>query len=168
MKKMSVILAFILIFFVTCAKDQTIEIIDAEIIEYGIFSSDIEEVIEDESLAEGEHSININYSLIKQTDEIPGRIGTEFGFHVLIKGKPHGEEVTIDHVILYPSAGLKNPATDEVHHKDSLQFTATTGKSFYRCYTFEHHWEIVPGTWTYQLWYEGKKLVEKKFRIYVP
>jgi len=35
----------------------------------------------------------------------------------------------------------------------------------YRDYTFAHDWELLPGVWTFQIWYQGRMLAEEKFTV---
>ena len=35
-------------------------------------------------------------------------------------------------------------------------------------WTFDNQWELIPGEWVFQIYYEGEKLVEKSFTVYNP
>jgi hypothetical protein len=39
------------------------------------------------------------------------------------------------------------------------------GAQLHRDYTFEHDWELLPGVWTFQIWYQGRLLAEEKFTV---
>ena len=49
--------------------------------------------------------------------------------------------------------------------RSAYQRTKTIGETVYLGYGFEHAWEIVPGTWTYQIWHDGRKLAERSFTV---
>jgi hypothetical protein len=38
----------------------------------------------------------------------------------------------------------------------------------YESYHFDHDWGKVPGVWTFEIWYDGKKLLEQKFTVSKP
>ena len=43
--------------------------------------------------------------------------------------------------------------------------TKKIGETVYLGYGFENAWEIVPGKWTFEVWYQGKKLATQSFAV---
>jgi hypothetical protein len=39
------------------------------------------------------------------------------------------------------------------------------GRVFYESYHFDHDWEMVPGAWSFEIWYDGRKLTEQKLTV---
>jgi hypothetical protein len=39
------------------------------------------------------------------------------------------------------------------------------GQVLYFGYGFENDWELVPGTWTFEIWSDGRRLAEEKFTV---
>jgi hypothetical protein len=39
------------------------------------------------------------------------------------------------------------------------------GETLYLGYGFENEWEIVPGTWTFAVSYQGKELAKQSFTV---
>ena len=44
-------------------------------------------------------------------------------------------------------------------------FKKKIGETAYLGYGIENDWEIVPGTWTFEIWYSGRKLAEQSFTL---
>ena len=45
------------------------------------------------------------------------------------------------------------------------EFTTQIGTDYLDGYGFNEPWEIVKGTWTQQIWYGDRKLLERSFVI---
>jgi hypothetical protein len=39
------------------------------------------------------------------------------------------------------------------------------GTTQFRSYVLDNDWEVVPGVWIFQVWYQGRKLAEQKFTL---
>jgi hypothetical protein len=76
--------------------------------------------------------------------------------------------VSLHVVTIYPSPGLNNPANPPARERDEYDRAVHVGEELYTGYRFDHDWEVVPGTWTFQLWYEGRMAAEQKFTIVSP
>lgn len=104
---------------------------------------------------------------IKQTDTIPAVLNTWFGFTWLPFNRNH-EPLLMKSVIIYPSQGRKDPVTGNIKYKDSSVFKLGKWKIGTVVYKFGSQIEMIPGTWTMQLWNQDKKVIEKKFYVFIP
>lgn len=105
-----------------------------------------------------------NKSLLKQTTEVPGRLGVMFGFSYSVQG-PDLSLKTMFKVI--PPKLLTDPAGKSSsifeYPKDSI-----VGVSNFDTWLFEGEWEIAEGTWTLELWNGERKLLSKEFFVKIP
>ena len=102
---------------------------------------------------------------IESTSTIPARLGLEFGFQYVVVGEPSDANVSLDIVTIYPSQGLRDPSSQQPVHKSKYQRTKKIGDTVYLGYGFENAWEAEPGTWTFQIWYENRKMVDQSFSV---
>jgi hypothetical protein len=111
------------------------------------------------------HSTVSNIQLIEATDTIPVRPKLKFGFRYLINGAPDDAPVEIKQVTIYPSGGVNNPKKGLLH-ANSFSTTYRTGMSrVFAGYDVDEDWELVPGTWTIQLWIGKEKFAEQSFSL---
>lgn len=90
------------------------------------------------------------------------RLGVRFGFRYSLIGSPQGVEVPVLIVTIFPAPGLHNPKTGQVFHRDEYLSTKLLGGISYTDYGFDEPWELVPGLWTFQVWYQNRMLVEPR------
>jgi hypothetical protein len=138
---------------------------DAEIIDYGILSAQVDKTINDQSLVQGVHYTMKASRLLERTTEIFAEKGLKFGIKYLIKGYPIGSRVKLDFVVLYPEPGLTNPVSGKTDHQSMVSMVKKIGKITTSGYLFKQKWEMVPGQWTFQIWHDGRKLAEKNFIV---
>lgn len=102
---------------------------------------------------------------VRTTRTIPGRLGIHFGFHYVLVGQPADADVTVKVVDLFPSPGIRDPSTRVVRRSSYYEYPARIGSLAGQIYGFENTWEIIPGTWSFQIWYQGRKLAEQHFTV---
>jgi len=103
--------------------------------------------------------------LIEATSTVQARLGLEFGYEYVVVGEPDGADVSLDAVYRFPSPGLKDPESAEPTLESRVARKKKIGEPTYIGYGFDNDWEIVPGTWTFEIWYEGRKLAGKSFTV---
>ena len=145
------------------AADVRVERID--VIDAGIYTVAIGEETADPSAPTGTIAAPITATLVEATTTIPGRLGLEFGLRYVIVGEPAGAEVPLDFVIAYPPPGLVDPAEPEPLRESRYTRQKKIGETVYLGYGFENDWEIVPGEWTFEIWYDGAKLATRSFAV---
>ncbi len=102
------------------------------------------------------------------TRTIPARPGVRFGFRYNVVGAPDGTQVPVTIVDKFPKQGLRKPGSAESFYREEYVAQKTIGRESYTDYGFDHDWELVPGTWTIELWYQGRKLTEQSFTVIKP
>ncbi|MCB1475141.1 MAG: DUF3859 domain-containing protein [Rhodobiaceae bacterium] len=106
-----------------------------------------------------------SFNLTERTTTIAGRVGLEFGLRYVAVGAPEGVEVPLDIVLTFPPEGLPDPTEKTPIHKTEFSRTKKIGETVYLGYGFENNWEIVPGTWTFEIFHKGQKLAEQRFTV---
>jgi Tol biopolymer transport system component len=140
------------------------EVTTIDITEYGIYKA---EVIKSGTSLDVFSTVQTPATLIEQTEKIPAKLGTRFGFRYTINGYSKGEKVDITFKIISPV--IKRPNDNkEFSAQEVVIMDNAIGYNTYCEYVFEKTWEMVPGEWRLQLFHSGKKLAEKIFYVYKP
>jgi len=142
------------------------EVSGGEIVEYGRAVAEVERRVEEKGSVTGYRTIIKNVNVVEQTNRIPATIGTRFGMSYRITGSPEGYGIKLTKKMRLP--GLKDPKAGKVIYSSEYELERPIGRLLYTGYTFEEEWECVPGEWTIEFWYGGKKLAEKTFTVYRP
>ncbi len=98
------------------------------------------------------------------TNEIPGVLGTNFGFEYQINSNPRGKDIEIRSVVIFPEGGLKKPG-GRVYEKSVQRQTVKIGRKSLHGYGFDEPWEIVPGDWIFEIWYKNARVIKKTFTV---
>ena len=104
-------------------------------------------------------------ALMSETPADTARIGIGFGVRFRTAGAPRGAEATLRSVWKIPDPGIHNPENGTTFRESVTAFTAAIGSVHWRGYGFDQPWEIVPGTWTLEIWQGDRKLLEQSFKI---
>ena len=147
----------------TSAQDATVHEIDVTTI--GIHTVKIGEITDDPDLPGEQVAEAVSADLVEETTTIPAKIGTEFGFQYIVVGTPDKADVTLDFVFTYPEPGLDDPQHDAPILTSRFSKVRQVGGIFYTGYGFENDWELVPGTWTFTVWYDGEQMAEQSFTV---
>jgi hypothetical protein len=146
------------------ANAQSVEGI--EITEYGIYTADVIQAQRDANGVLQSNVTNVRHAATTTT--VPAQIGVQFGFRYRISGEPAGQPITIKKVTIYPEGGLKPPNSPMPLQTDETELARKIGEPAFTAYIFDDPWELVPGTWTIQLWMGERKLAEKAFTVVAP
>jgi hypothetical protein len=136
-----------------------------EIVDWGIYRTEIAKTRQAAGAVTGTTDELANVKLVSSTTTVPARIGTRFGFRYRVVGSPDRASVKMTAVIHFPSEGLRNPKTGERILRDVTSWTRNIGAVTYNGYGFDEEWELVPGTWTYEILLEGRKIAEQSFTV---
>jgi hypothetical protein len=93
------------------------------------------------------------------------RVGIGFGVRFRSSGEPRGAQATLRSVWKIPEPGIHNPASANTYRQSVVDFTTAVGSVHWRGYGFDQPWEVVPGTWTIEIWQGDRKLLEHSFTI---
>jgi uncharacterized protein DUF3859 len=147
------------------AHAQSLKVDRVEVLEFGLYQSDKIRTIDDPKVAAGVITPGTNRKLLETTTTVPGRVGVEFGLRHVLVGQPAGTVAALTYVTRFPPQGVRNPKTGEIFYKNEFPWKDGVGEKKYRTYSFDEDWEIVPGEWALEFWYEGRKLGEQKFTV---
>ena len=110
----------------------------------------------------GLHSFSDNFRIVKQTDTIPARLGQKFGV-IFQMTSSADRPLEVEQVWIFPSP---------IRFADGREFKEVrykvekpTNEPTFSFYELENEYEVVKGEWIYQMFYQGKKIFEKKFHI---
>jgi hypothetical protein len=111
----------------------------------------------------------VNWHFVSNSTEVAGQVGTQFGIEFRIDGNPVGDGVTLHLVLNFPPQGIRNPNTGDMMHTANIAFpNLKIGALCLLGYGFDNAWEIVPGAWTAQIWYQDRMLAERTFTVSKP
>lgn len=130
-------------------------------VSYGYYTSQIVEKEAMDNAPTGNHSVVKNQVLIKQTDKIPAKIGSEFGTVYQLKGHAK-DSVQLDIEWVYPHEIVdtaKHIKYKNVRYSLYVPGNATNGST----YTLEESFEVVTGDWQINIYNRGKLLYTKTF-----
>jgi len=139
-----------------------------EVVSAGLFKSKIAKKVASPGSATGIRDVIGSEKLLRRTTEIKASLGVEFGLRYRIVGAPKGAKVPLKIVTIFPGEGVRNPKADKPTQREELNEDRPIGRVLYESYHFDHDWEMVPGTWSFEIWYDGKKLAEQKFTVTKP
>jgi Domain of unknown function (DUF3859) len=165
-------IGFVVLFLtlgVVDANAQSPRIDRIEIYEPGIYQGAVADKQDVPSLAAGAFATMTDFKLSQSTTTIPARLGTRFGYKYKIFGEPVGATVNLQFVGIYPAPGIRNPQTQKAMLRDEVvEAKKIFVTSNYDGYSLDNDWEVVPGVWVFQIWYQGRKLAEQSFTVVKP
>ncbi len=136
-----------------------------EVLEYGIFRKIVSRDVRSPDTISGTGHDVPEVVLLECTTNIPARIGTSFGFRV--KVPTHSSEGTDAYAAKCIHPRLTDPSSGRSGEIDRWDAPGFAGNVGYVGYTLDHDWELVPGSWTIQLFVGSKLVAEKTFHVYV-
>lgn len=101
----------------------------------------------------------------EHTNGIPAKLGINFGFRYTAEGFTGVKKVAITKVVTHPPVKKPDGITS-TGFRTTLTKPVVGGKiSGFTGYSFDHEYELVPGPWKIECWYQDQKLVEKTFYV---
>ncbi|HXP06638.1 MAG TPA: DUF3859 domain-containing protein [Stellaceae bacterium] len=161
---MKAALAFMLLLFSSAAYAQAPQVTGAQVTEYGIYTRDVLNREAVPGTAAGTKNVVGNVRFALQTSTIPAQKGVSFGIHYVVAGTPSHATVRVREVTIFPAV-MTNPATGKSSTRFEEDTSATIGEAKLEGYNLGNDWEIIPGMWTFQVWYQGSKLAEQTFVV---
>lgn len=162
---MRIVAAIFVLLLAPAAWAQTPVLDRIDVNDYGIYTADTTGQEAVQGTATGSMNIVRNIKQAVATRTVPAQLGVRFGYHFTPVGSPDGASVQLHHVVIFPSPGLRNPDNGQTNTRDEYDTTKKIGVEAYTGYKLENDWELVPGVWTFQIWYQGKKLAEQSFTV---
>ena len=161
MKLLPLILTFAAFRFCVIAQD-TVSVTGAHVTEAGIYRARVVTKSAVPGVAGGTNEWLDSFMLVQATTNVPARVGTRFGFRYTIHGTPSNAPIVLKMVGEHPP--YKNPKTGKTETRDEYELQSWAGQT-YTSYLFEEDWELIPGTFRFEVWHRDKKLCEQSFMI---
>jgi hypothetical protein len=139
-----------------------------EIVETGLYVAETVLIEHAPLTATGQRNILNKTTLLAPSTRIEAKVGVHFGMRYRVVGRPSNATIKLTSVTQYPVPGLKKPGSQAAQHRGEHSLFATISAINYRGYVFEHDWELVPGTWTFELWDGKRKLASQTFDVVKP
>lgn len=161
----SLVATLTLLLLAAGAEAQTVTVDRIDVVSFGTFGIETGEITPTPDTPTGEVTAVSAARNLQSTHTIKAHVGLEFGFQYVVVGSPAGAEVTLDIVHRYPAQGLKTPESAEPVRESRYQRTKVIGETNYLGYGFEQEWEMEPGSWGFEIWYDGRRLAEETFSV---
>jgi hypothetical protein len=162
---MKVILALVaLLAGVTAAAAQADRLDGVEITQFGVYEYKVTNTEDLGGTAAGTLK-SVDYKFVSKTTSITARRGVGFGIEYRLLGEPKGAKVPLRSVTIFPAGGLRSPKTGQTFDRNEYIEDKEIGALLLKGYTLDDDWEVVPGTWTFQVWFGDKLLAEKSFTL---
>jgi hypothetical protein len=149
------------------ARAQTVEVDRLELIDSGIYKV---ERGTPEKTAQGLKADVAEAEKVEPLESkvtIPAQIGTSFGVRYRIIGRPEGENIKLRRVVVFPPPGLQ-PSRGKRVPRDASVVPITMEKTNAFLYTLDDSFDLVPGIWTFELWYGDRNLLTQSFTLEKP
>lgn len=105
---------------------------------------------------------------VEETDRVPLRIGTHFGYRYWVKVSPDQDQPRFKRVLIHPEFILPDGsrvARSERTITGRVTYGIVTGID---AYALSEAYELVEGEWVFQLFYDDELLTEQRFTSYWP
>jgi hypothetical protein len=142
---------------------QTVPVVrEGKIVEYGIYQiARTGEHIAMSSTAAGAVEPAKSAELVTATNRVPAVVGKTFGCMFVVDGEPEGATVTLEIVVEHPP--FERTPGEKTGTMDRVPYSYMIGQKAGYTYSLDNAWEAVPGNWSIQVRYQGRKLAEQKF-----
>jgi antitoxin component of MazEF toxin-antitoxin module len=145
------------------AADAQPTITGAEIINYGTYSTGESNVYDDPNSPTGKVGLGVT-TPEKQTDNIPAKLNTCFGFYFVIHGKPADAPITMKEVVKHPPMVNAQTGESSTEYSEAIQLKLEDRQCAVQ-WVLSHDWEIVKGEWTFELFDGDHELLSQKFNV---
>ena len=162
MKLLALVLALVTSPAFRVTAQDTVSVTGADVMEVGIYTARIIKTFDVPGVVRGTNQGLDSFALVQATTNVPARVGTRFGFRYTIHGTPSNAPIVLTMVGEHPP--LKDPKTGKSQTKDEYELPSWIGQT-YTSYSFDEQWELIPGTWKFEIWHKGKKLCEQSFKV---
>jgi hypothetical protein len=163
MRTMPLLVPMVLASVGACAQVPQVDRID--VVEYGLYTANTDSRRAEPNTATGTVSMISNIQHAVTTLTVPAQQGVRFGYRFVVAGAPAGAAVPLHMVTVFPPPGLTNPATQQLKARSEYDVTVPIGTTEFRGYNLTNDWEVVPGIWKIQVWYQGQMLAQQEFTV---
>lgn len=138
------------------------EPVSVEIVEYGLYAIERgAQVLQPNGITQ--HKV-VNLCHLATTANVPARLNTSFGFRYRLNGPPQAQARQLTFVVQFPTE-VRPPSAAKPLRAYANTVFVQPGVPHYRGYALDHDWEVMPGTWVFQILDGNRKLAERRFTI---
>ncbi len=146
---------------------QTARLDRIDILEAGIYRVEKTLSITDPAVPSGTRQQLAGSKLIKATTTIPAVIGTRFGFRFKLVGEPAGAPVAVKWILRFPPPGIRD-TRNQLQSSYEENIASAIGTEEYRDALFDDPGDLLPGTWSMEVWSGNRKMAEQRFTVVKP
>lgn len=125
-------------------------------VEYGIFETSKED------FQPGERVLSRRDQTIRQTIEVPAKLGSKFGLRYRLSGKREGDTPL---TLLYLTPGVVTPDGKRHDKFEVVQSLVPDAETDVMAFEFTEVHEVVPGVWRLMVFQDDRKLAEGTFLV---
>jgi hypothetical protein len=155
---------------ICCFSVATADDARGKITDYGITKLSNEQmIIKDPHSPTGERRVPNAANVLVITNRIPARIGVNFGIAYEISNLQlkDGETVEVVSAARFPVMTKPDGTTSNGYDgivKLRVQDRRAAGSTGY---SFEHDYELVPGSWEFEIRFQGRTLCKQEFTVFL-
>lgn len=132
---------------------------------YGITERDRVEFFNVRDRSTGELQKITDARILKRTRFIPAKRDLSFGFTYSLRSEVV-KSLPVRLVTIHPP--LTNPETGKTSTEYSRMGRLKVDSDLNRGFSFDHDWEMAPGMWAFEIWFEEKLITRQEFEVYLP
>jgi uncharacterized protein DUF3859 len=136
---------------------------DLRVLEYGIYSATPEGIIKTPETTMGSTIISRDFKLIEETDRVPIARDTVFGIYMILDD-PRYESILVTRRIIHPE--MDDPYRKVTTTMSVSERALQNGIAVHYGYRLEEPFEMLPGDWTFEIWYADSLLCSQTFTLY--
>lgn len=103
---------------------------------------------------------------VEKNNRVPATMGHGLHLIAVFYGLPQGARVTMK--VVRPVNGDSDQNVDSTYERSrGLEYSKLRNAHFFEyVYFFDEDYDLIPGTWDIQVYYEGRLLVRKDYEVY--
>ena len=113
----------------------------------------------------GQRSLSEGARLQLESTVVRASLGVHFGVRYTFEGSAKGTPIAHTVKWTFPGEGLRDPKSQLPMKVLNIDQTCLVGWSCLAGQHFVHQWELVPGTWTLEIWQENSLLFKQTFEV---
>jgi hypothetical protein len=134
-----------------------------EIIEYGVYTSQPVDIIKAPEASTGTARTAKDFKLLETTGKIPISKSTQFGITMMYED-PRYKSIEVTSKILHPE--MNDPYLKKTTTVSTLKKTIRSGVPAHFLYLLEEDFEMVGGSWTFEIWHKNELNCSKTFILF--
>ncbi len=152
----------VLILFISFFLSVQSQSIEVEEVVYGLYKAEKSRSVESQGSPTGQTLVSRNHGFYAKTDSIPMKMGIQFGVaYRLIT--PSDDPLQLKVVWKYPKK-IKNGNGKKFSTSEHMVLRSTN-KVVWEGYKLTDEFEMIPGTWVFEIYHKKKLLYSKEFYL---